>query len=277
MTEWLIAFEGPPTVGRQASVPPDTKLKLHFCKGFAKGFGVPWAKLQRFQINCTPYIHWTSPNQGWECESRSICIETTTLLWHSMHGLETSNLDQVETSTTPPHVYVYIYTVSTNIMKYHHAHIDTYILKYTHIYTYAQISSNIITHTHIYIYIHNHTFKCTLRSIDISKLRQLRPGSWSPAQYRSWIQVSLLVSRPPPMQWCSDCEDHLEAPGRPLALMRSSKSYMMALPFLALENNVAEVGQRKSIISWIYLNLRNSMRFFPQENRNQAWTARYTS
>ena len=119
-------------------------------------------------------------------------------------------------SRHPPHhhVYMYVYTVNTNIMKYHHAHIDTYT--YLNPYIYIHIRANIIKchHTHNHIYIHNHTFECTLRSIDISKLRQLRPGSWSPAQYRSWIQVSLLVSRPPPMQWCSDCEDHLEAPGR---------------------------------------------------------------
>ena len=36
------------------------QIEVAFLQGFAKGFGVPWAKLQRFQINCTPYIHWTS-------------------------------------------------------------------------------------------------------------------------------------------------------------------------------------------------------------------------
>ena len=125
------------------------QIEVAFLQGFAKGFGVPWAKLQRFQINCTPdiisYIHWTSPNQGWECESRSICIETTTLLWHSSTACMDWRLQILIKSRHPPHhhMYMYVYTVSTNIMKCRHAHIDTYIHSFIHtyiyIYTYAQI------------------------------------------------------------------------------------------------------------------------------------------
>ena len=115
---------------RQASVPPDTKLKLHFCSDSPKDleFLGPSSVSGR--------LHDIEHRQWWEHESRIFGIPPTTVNALTQHGLEISNLGQVEPSTTPLYSCNSYDQISSKKLTWIHAS----ICKYVYIYMYIDIS-----------------------------------------------------------------------------------------------------------------------------------------